>query len=125
MNLNGGNGGGRKGKVELLGLAGNVERLRRDVPWGSERIMGMNLAVQNLSFRLADPRPAQESDSHFGGFMDMAVGDGQEKLLAFQRGAAGDERYRTLDCLAFLQCALPRCLQDIALLKVDIWRLDA
>jgi len=38
--------------------------------------MGMNFAVQNLSFRLFDPRPAQESDSHFGGFVGMAVGDG-------------------------------------------------
>jgi len=76
MNLNGGNGGRWKGKVELLGLAGEVERLRRDLPWGSERIMGMNFAVQNLSFRPFDPRPAQESDSHFGGFAGMAVGDG-------------------------------------------------
>lgn len=76
MNLNGGNGGGRKGKVELLGLAGKVECLRRDPPWVSERIMGMNFAVQNLSFRLADPRPAQEGDGHIDSFVGMAVGDG-------------------------------------------------
>ena len=76
MNLNGGNGGGRKGKIELLGLAGKIERLRRDLSRGSECIMGMNFSVQNLSFRLFDPRSAQKSDSHFGSFVGMVVGDG-------------------------------------------------
>ena len=76
LDPDGGNGGERKDKIELIGLAGKVERLRRDLPWGSERIMGMNFAVQNLSFCLFYPRPAQESDSHFGGFVSMAVGEG-------------------------------------------------